>query len=378
MNNNSNNKNSEPDSPHSALRTPHSIRVLLVDDSLLTVTLLKRALATAPDIEVVGTATNGREALELIPKLDPVVVCTDIHMPVMDGLELTGRIMEKYPRPILVLSFSVFEGSLNVFKLLSAGALDFVSKPPIESDSAYISIAGELIGKIRILSGVRVFRRIARERTEPLHPILPKPVLKIRAPVRIIVIGASTGGPPAIKTILSRLPPHFPLPIVCVQHISRGFQEGLVQWLTVICNLKVAVAWEGGTPAPGTVYFPREGSHLKFDRGGRFVITFEPPFQGHRPSITVTMRSAAESYGSGAAGILLTGMGSDGAEGMREIAGCGGVTIAQDEKSSIVFGMAKQAIEMGAAQLVLPLNEIAEAVLNMQNENHNGRGDCHE
>jgi len=346
-----------------ALRTPHSIRVLLVDDSLIAITLLKRVLATAADIEVVGTASNGREALELIPKLNPAVVCTDIHMPVMNGLELTSQIMEKYPRPILVVSVSVYEGSLNAFKLLAAGALDVVSKPRIESETGYNSIASELIAKIRILSGVRVFHRVARERTEPPPPPLPKPVPKIKAPVRIIVIGASTGGPTALQTILTRLPPHFPLPIVCIQHISKGFLEGLLQWLSVICYMKVALAREGGTPAPGMIYFPQEGSHLKFDSGGRFVIPSEPPFHGHRPSITVTMRSAAEVYGAGAAGILLTGMGSDGAEGMREIAGRGGVTIAQDEKSSVVFGMSRQAIELDAAQLVLPLNEIADAML---------------
>jgi two-component system chemotaxis response regulator CheB len=348
--------------------TQPKITVMIVDDSLIAINLIRRALATAPDIEVVGTAANGREALELIPRLNPAVVCTDIHMPVMDGLELTGQVMEKYPRPILVVSISVFQGSLNAFKLLAAGALDVVSKPLIESESAYISIASELISKIRILSGVRVFHRIARVRIEPPPRPLATPALKIKAPVRIIVIGASTGGPPALQAILSTLPPHFPLPIVCVQHISKGFQEGLVQWLSVICNLKVAVAREGGAPAPGTIYFPQEESHLKFDRGGRFVIHSEPPFQGHRPSITVTMRSAAENYGSGAVGILLTGMGSDGAEGMREIAGCGGVTIAQDEKSSVVFGMAKQAVEMGAAQLVLPLNGIAEAMLTLQDK----------
>jgi DNA-binding NarL/FixJ family response regulator len=268
MNHDSNNNNS-------ALRTPHSalIRVLLVDDSLLALTLLKRMLATAPDIEVVGTATNGREALELIPRLNPAIVCTDIHMPVMDGLVLTSQIMEKNPRPILVVSVSVYEGSLNAFKILSAGALDLVSKPQIESEKGYNAIASELISKIRVLSGVRVFRRIVRERTEPPPSTLAPPVLQIKAPVRIVVIGASTGGPPALQAILTRLPPHFPLPIVCVQHISKGFQEGLLQ-------PEGRGRPRGGRAGAGDGLFPPGGKSPEIRQGWKVRHHFRPPLPG--------------------------------------------------------------------------------------------------
>jgi two-component system chemotaxis response regulator CheB len=355
--------------------TPSKIKVLLVDDSPIAITLLKKVLAAAPDIQVVGTAQNGKEALSLIPRLDPTVVCTDLHMPTMNGLEFTSEIMARYPRPVLVISVSVKEGSLNVFKVIEAGALDAVLKPRMVSESEYNAMASELVSKIRILSGVRVFRKAKREEFKVDSLDIPQPFPKIKLPVRIIVIGASTGGPQAFQTILPQLPADFSIPIICVQHISEGFLDGLVQWLSGMCAMKVAIAREGIVPMPGTIYFPQEGRHLKFDGGGKFVLSSEPSYHGHRPSITETMRSATEYYGSGVLSILLTGMGSDGAEGMQAVARAGGITIAQDEKSSIVFGMPKQAIELEAAQLVVPLNEIAPTLIRLQNKKHLGRGE---
>lgn len=345
--------------------TPAPIRVVLVDDSLIALSFLKKMLATAPDIQVVGTAANGKEALKLIPAANPAVICTDLHMPVMDGLELTREIMAHYPRPVLVVSVSAGQGSLNAFKLLEAGALDLVTKARSGSEADYLAIRDELVSKIRIVSGVRVFRRAKVERhdgsTRPVHRAQPG----VATPVRIVIIGASTGGPPALQTILSRLPADFSVPIICIQHISAGFLDSLLQWLAAACPLKVALAHNGGTPKGGTIYFPPEGRQLKFDDNGRFVISVDPPYNGHSPSITVTMSSAAERYGNGATGVLLTGMGNDGAHGMQTIAAKGGMTIAQDEQSCIIFGMPKQAIELGAAQLVLPLESIAAGLINL-------------
>jgi two-component system chemotaxis response regulator CheB len=349
--------------------TPSKIKVLLVDDSPIAITLLKKVFAAAPDIEVVGTAQNGKEALSLIPRLDPSVLCTDLHMPVMNGLELTREIMARYPRPVLVISVSVKEGSLNVFKLIEAGALDAVLKPRMVSESEYNTVASELISKIRILSGVRVFRRPKREESKVDSLDIPQPFPKIKLPVRIIVIGASTGGPQAFQTFLPQLPADFSIPIICVQHISEGFLDGLVQWLSGMCAMKVEMAREGGVPMPGIIYFPQEGKHLKFDSGGKFVLSSEPSYHGHRPSITETMRSAAEYYGGAVLSILLSGMGSDGAEGMQAVARAGGITIAQDEKSSIVFGMPKQAIELGAARFVVSLHKIAAILLHLEGKN---------
>ncbi|WP_026842579.1 chemotaxis-specific protein-glutamate methyltransferase CheB [Citrifermentans bremense] len=333
------------------------IKVLIVDDSPIAVALVKRALYSVPDILVVGTAQNGRDALKLIPALKPDVVCTDLHMPVLNGLELTRQIMALFPRPVLVLSVSTEEGSLDAFNMMEAGALDVVAKPRVSSDAEFLRIRDELVAKVRILSGVRVFRKYRKyEESGGARA----PVANAKPPrLRLVVIGASTGGPQALQLILSRLPADFPAPVVCVQHISLGFQEGLMQWLSGSCALRIKTAREGDVPVPGTVCFPPEGMHLEFQKNGSYLISSRPPCNGHRPSVSTTMSSAAQRYGNAAAGVLLTGMGDDGAQGMLDLYQAGALTIAQDQGSSVVFGMPKQAIELGAARLILPLEGIA-------------------
>ncbi len=343
---------------NTAPSTANRITVLLVDDSLISVTILKRILGMDPAIEVVGTARNGEEALRLIPQLDPKVVCTDLHMPVMDGLRLTQEIMARYPRPILVVSVSVERNSGNVFHLLEAGALDVFQKPRSGAEDEYIHTARELIGKIRVLSGVHVFKRAKRlQHAPPGH--FPQMNGKMQ---RIVAIGASTGGPQALYTILSRVPADYRYPIVCVQHISEGFLGGMIEWLRGACALNIKIALEGEPVRPGYVYFPAEGVHLEITEQGRFHYSNEFSEEGHTPSISVMFRSLAGYCGGMAVGVLLTGMGSDGAAGMRSIADAGGLTIAQDEMTSVVYGMPKKAIEMKAAGKVLPLEEIAETI----------------
>ncbi|MBI5562080.1 MAG: chemotaxis-specific protein-glutamate methyltransferase CheB [Deltaproteobacteria bacterium] len=338
------------------------IRALLVDDSALAIMLLSRMLRKAGDIEVVGAARDGREALGLIERLDPSVVCTDLHMPGMDGLELTREIMERHPRPILVVSVSVVEGSANVFKLLEAGAVDVFTKPRGGDEAEFMRLADELISRVRIIAGVHVFKKLKDAGLAPRTPVAPRVNAALKHNHRIVAIGASTGGPQALAMILRALPQTFPMPVVCVQHIGEGFLTGLVEWLQSQCAVAVKVAAEGEGPAPGTVYFPPEGRHLILDDAGRFGCSNEEPVNGHRPSITVTFRSIAARYGPSATGILLTGMGDDGAEGLRLIMDAGGATIAQDEATSVVFGMPKQAIALGAAQDVLPIEGIAAAL----------------
>jgi two-component system, chemotaxis family, protein-glutamate methylesterase/glutaminase len=345
---------------------PHNrapIRVLLVDDSPLALTALRRLLSASPEIQVVGTAQNGREALELIPQLQPAVICTDLHMPVMDGLELTREVMLRYPRPILVVSVSVQrDDTTNIFRLLEAGAVDVCPKPRSGLVTDEGQVTQELIAKIKILSGVVVFRRHRRTSLPPAAPGQAQRSVSGPAAVRIVAIGASTGGPQALQTILTELPADFPAPILCVQHISDGFLQGLVDWLAAQCRLKVKIAQPGELALPGTIYFPQERTHLEIDDNGRLMCSLAPPLEGHCPSVTLTFQSIARSYGSAAVGILLTGMGRDGAEGMRAIAQVAGITIAQDEESCVVFGMPKHAIDLGTARYILPVKDIARTL----------------
>ncbi|XHX78639.1 MAG: chemotaxis-specific protein-glutamate methyltransferase CheB [Stenomitos frigidus ULC029] len=370
----------------------HPIRVLLVEDSLVVLTVLKRLLATAADIEVVGTACNGQEALEQLPALQPDVICVDYHMPVMDGLEFTQRVMSQFPRPILVISTSVHpkENEHNVFRLLEAGAVDIFPKLKVGSDQDYESFRQVLINKIKVLSGVKVFRRytpkttVARQGSTPLTPStqqVSKPLEGIHTPIafsrspsaiKAIAIGASTGGPQALYTLLTQLPENLALPVFCVQHISEGFLQGLVNWLAAECRLPIKIAQAGAIPLPGVIYFAPERSHLEFGCQGQFLCTVAAPVDGHCPSVTVMLRSAARQYGSGLIGILLTGMGRDGASGMQDVALAGGITIAQDEQSSVVFGMPKEAIALGGVQHVLSIDAMPTALAKMLSTSNKG------
>jgi len=336
------------------------VSVLLVDDSLIALTILSRMLSTSPEIQVVGKARSGREALELIPRLQPAVICTDLHMPDMDGLELTKQIMARFPRPILVVSAAVQpEDTHNVFRLLEAGAIDILPKPRGGLAAAEPHIAQELISKIKLISGVVALTR--RQRTPPgLEQTQDAPLSPHRP--RIVAIGASTGGPQALRTILAQLPADFPAPIVCVQHISDGFLGGLVDWLASHCTMSIKIAQVGELPLAGTIYFPQEGAHLEIDQAGKLICSHKAPIDGHRPSVTATFKSVANYCGNGAIGILLTGMGSDGAQGMQEIFAAGGITIAQNEETSVVFGMPQAALRIGAVASSLALTKLAPAV----------------
>jgi two-component system chemotaxis response regulator CheB len=350
------------------------IRVLIVEDSQIALVILKRILESSPQIEVVGTACSGLEALELIPTTQPDVICTDLHMPYMNGLELTAKVMEFYPCPILVISASVKqEDTHHIFQLLEAGAIDIFPKPDaglVENDEL---LKQALIDKINVLSGVRVFKRKQKNATRNLANKPASSPLKFLPKPKIIAIGASTGGPQALYEIFSQLPSGLQVPLICIQHISVGFLQGFIDWLGRNCQLPIRIAQTGETPQPGQIYFSSEQQHLELDSKGRFVHSNTPPLEGNRPSITITFESIAKIYGKSTLGILLTGMGRDGARGLQAIAQAGGWTIAQDEATSVIFGMPHAAIELGAAKQVLPIQAIAPTLLDLFQEQPSNR-----
>ncbi|WP_372368245.1 chemotaxis-specific protein-glutamate methyltransferase CheB [Candidatus Uabimicrobium sp. HlEnr_7] len=333
-------------------------KVLLVDDSRVALFVLKKMLSYSPEIEVVGTAQSGQEALELIPLCQPDVICTDLHMENINGEELTKIIMERDPRPILVISSSVQnEDKTNLFRLLEAGAIDFFAKPKAGLNPNNTELVQKLIRKIKILSGVVPIRK--RLTTRQLSPIQNAPNNKI------IIIGASTGGPVAIKSILSQLPQNFPAAIICIQHISKGFLQGFIDWLSTSCKLPIKTMKIGEKPQSGNVYFPLEGHHLQLSKDGTFYSNKGSLENEHCPSISKAFQSAAQHYKKNTIAVLLTGMGDDGASGLKKVQLLGGVTIAQNEESCIVFGMPQEAIKIGAAQHIVPLKEIPVILSNL-------------
>lgn len=337
------------------------IRVLVADDSPLMCKVLTDILNSDPLILVTGVATNGKEALELVPPLKPNIITMDMDMPVMDGFEATKRIMASHPTPILIISSTVFQsGTEKVFEAISHGALDVFDKSQLAVGGNRRS--GEaLIAKIKFLNGVRVKYK------HSLPPRKERSRLDLRASSgqnsnKIVAMVASTGGPQAILEILKRFPEDFPCGIVIVQHITTGFLSGLMEWLDRECKIKVKIAEDLEEIKPGVAYLAPEEMHMRVVEGGRISLWNGPPHGGHRPSGDILLESVAKVYGKGSIGVILTGMGRDGANGMKAIKQAFGRTIAQHEKDCVVFGMPSAAIEMDGVDRVLPLGKIAEEI----------------
>lgn len=341
-------------------------KVVLVEDSPVALEILQRLLNSSPEVDVVGIARDGIEGLEVITRTRPDVICTDLLMENMDGLELTKRVMAADPRPILVISNFVRKTDVdNVFRLLQAGAADVFPKPMTDSPTDYEKLRNALVTKIKVLSSMKV-----SQRRQQLPTTTPKSATSGRfsaqgimtnvSRLKIVAIGASTGALPAIQKILSQLPPNFPLPIVCTVHVSQGVLAGLVNWLSAECALRAKIAEVGEFPLPGVVYFAPEKCDLELDSQGKFIYANCPTDNKHCPSITVTFQSLARCYGKATAGVLLTGIGRDGAEGLQAISQVGGLTVGQDG----AFGMVKEAIALNAVQQLLAIDQIAPFLLN--------------
>ncbi len=329
------------------------IRVLVADDSELFREVLSRVIGADPGFEVVAVAADGNAAAQLARELRPDVITMDLNMPDADGFSGIARIMAETPTPIMVLT--VNKAEVVGFKALSLGALDLLEKPEASADLE--QYGAEIRSRLRLLSGVKVIRHLRglRERRLP-----PPPAKGRRADV--VVIGASLGGPRALATLLRGLPAGFPVGIAVVQHIADGFTEGLASWLSQEGPLQVREAADGDLLAPGRVLLAPSGRHLLIEEG-RVRLFDGPPVDTFKPSVTPLFLSAARSYGARACGVILTGMGHDGAAGLKALHDAGGATLAQDEQTSAVFGMAKAAIDLGAVDRVLPLDDIPRTLL---------------
>lgn len=343
------------------------VRVLVVDDSPVMRELLVHLIGTDPRLEVAATACDGVAAVDLAQRLRPDVITMDFHMPRMDGLEATRRIMETAPAPIVVVSGSSARDEVALtFRILEAGALMIAEKPGRVEDTA----ASRLIDTLRLMAEVKVVRRWpARVPTSTAITVPPVPATA----VDLLAFGASTGGPQVLQTILTGLAgagAPYPVPIVIVQHIAPGFTEGYAEWLTRSTGITVRLALAGDTLEPGQAYLAPDGSHLRVDTmAGRFraVLSVAPPENGHRPSVSHLFRSVAAAAGGRACGVLLTGMGRDGARELKLMKDGGAITIVQSCASSVVPGMPGEAIALDAATLVLAPEQIAPALLKLVN-----------
>jgi two-component system chemotaxis response regulator CheB len=358
------------------------IRVLIVDDSAFMRKVLHSILLAEPGFEVAGEARDGREAVSQTEALKPDVITMDINMPHIDGLQATEQIMSTNPRPIVIVSSESREGAEITLKALELGAIDFVAKPSSGVDLDMSSVRDELVRKLRVAAKVRVVRTAARTklaqevatsapRTEP--GVIPGPKEPARnggtppAPrshnkFPLIVIAASTGGPATLMKFVPLFPKDFPGAVIIVQHMPGSFTSQFSQQLSESCAIRVKEAEAGEIVAPGTVYICPGSHHLRVSPTGRMTLDDGPRILGYRPCADVTLESVAEFAGPMSVGVILTGMGNDGTRGAQAVKNAGGYVIAQDEATSVIFGMNAEAIRAGTVDQVLPIENVFAAI----------------
>lgn len=354
------------------------IKVLITEDSPVVRGYLKYILDSDPDIEVVGVAKDGEEAVDMVAQSKPDVVTMDIHMPKMDGYQATRKIMETYPVPIVICSASWNPEEVDkTFRTMEAGAVAALEKPRGMGHPDSEASVGELLKTVKLMSGVKVVRRWSKDRKRPVSKS-SKEKKKTQektetsaaagtktTDVKLVAMGSSTGGPLVLQTIISGIPKNFPVPIVMVQHIAPGFLAGLAEWLGRTTNYPVHIAEDGEKLNPGCAYLAPDGFQIAVDKSLKVHLNDEQPKQNLCPSVSYFFNSVLQTFGKQCIGVLLTGMGRDGANELKALKDVGAVTIAQDKETSVVHGMPGEAIKIGGASIVLPSTGIAEKLVDL-------------
>lgn len=343
------------------------IRVLVVDDSALMRNLLQEILSADPGLQVVGTASEPYSAYEKIKELHPDVLTLDVEMPRMDGVTFLDRLMRLRPMPVVMVSSLTEQGCATTLRALEVGAVDFITKPKVDVASGVVDLGDELVAKVKAAARARVTPR--RHATTAAPTKLASRAL-IRSTDTVLALGASTGGTEALREVLTALPADAP-GIVIVQHMPERFTASFAQRLDSLCAIKVKEAIDGDRVLPGHALLAPGSYQTALQRSGAHYtvrVYSGPPVNRHRPSVDVMFESCAEYCGANAVGALMTGMGNDGAKGLLAMRQAGAATIAQDEASSVVFGMPREAIALGAAEQVVPLTRIAQTLLEMAHQ----------
>lgn len=351
------------------LANARRISVLVVDDSKVLRMLLVHLLESDPEIRVIGAVDDGHAALAFVERDKPDVILMDIHMPGLDGFETTRRIMETHPVPIVICSATSDTRLVaTTFRMMEVGAVACVEKPVARDHADFEALVTNLLQTVKLMSEVKVVRRWVRTRSTP--PSAPAASVETVArrrssDIALIGIGTSTGGPPVLQTILGALPKEFPVPILIVQHIAAGFLPGLAEWLSQTTGFQVQIASHGVVPMPGHVYLAPDEFQMGVGAHGEILLTKDEAEGGLRPAVSYLFRSLAQQSGPRAMGVLLTGMGKDGAAELKLMRDAGAVTIAQDRESSVVHGMPGEAVRLDAATHILPADKIASALLTL-------------
>jgi two-component system chemotaxis response regulator CheB len=356
--------------------TERTIHVLVVDDSKVAQMLLVHILESDSQIRIAGVVDDGQAAVHFVTQTPPDVILMDIHMPGMDGFEATRRIMETRPVPIVVCTATANPQEVaTTFRVMEAGALACVEKPVGREHPEFERMAAHLRDTVKMMSEVKLVRRWRRApKAVPGVPRRrPAGVKSPTGGIEVVGIGASTGGPQVLQEIFASLPKAFPVPILVVQHIAHGFLPGLAEWLNQTTAFRVHIGAHGMVPMAGHAYLAPDGFHMGVSASGGIVLTTGVEENHHRPAVAYLFRSLAAVYGPAAIGVLLTGMGTDGAAELRLMKDCGAVTIAQDRETSVINGMPGEATRLGGATHVLPADRIADQLVSIVNS-RNGAG----